>query len=217
MRNRGQLVHVLEAFFAEMQSVCVAYLFGSLARGEAGAESDVDIAILPCSQMCSESRLLLRIDIAGALEKRLRCAVDVVDLRAAPVHLVHAVLVNKVILKGHHSEERVAFEVAARREYFDTQRRREAYRTELFRRAFRGGEGHGQPGDRGRTIEAARRIHDRRWISGELQDALTSMAGFRNILVHDYATLDPATVFSILRKCLPDLRAFAATISGRTP
>lgn len=38
------------------------------------------------------------------------------------------------------------------------------------------------------------------------------MAGFRNVLVHDYATLDDDVVFGVLQTRLPDLRAFGTSI-----
>ncbi|MDI6711241.1 MAG: DUF86 domain-containing protein [Thermoanaerobacterales bacterium] len=41
------------------------------------------------------------------------------------------------------------------------------------------------------------------------------MAQFRNIIVHHYDEIDPATILSILRKDLGDLRAFAKTIRDR--
>ncbi|MEP7306571.1 MAG: DUF86 domain-containing protein [Acidobacteriota bacterium] len=42
----------------------------------------------------------------------------------------------------------------------------------------------------------------------ELGDALARMVGFRNILVHDYARLDPAIVVRVLRQDVLDLRRF---------
>lgn len=41
------------------------------------------------------------------------------------------------------------------------------------------------------------------------------MAQFRNIIVHHYDEIDPATILSILRKDLGNLRAFARTIRDR--
>lgn len=38
------------------------------------------------------------------------------------------------------------------------------------------------------------------------------MAGFRNVVVHDYVRLDPEIVFNVLQRSLPDLEAFARRI-----
>ena len=45
-------------------------------------------------------------------------------------------------------------------------------------------------------------------VSPELGKALSRMAGFRNILVHDYARLDPAIVLRVLRTDVADIERF---------
>jgi uncharacterized protein YutE (UPF0331/DUF86 family) len=45
-------------------------------------------------------------------------------------------------------------------------------------------------------------------LTRDLGDALASMVGFRNILVHDYTRLDPAIVTRVLRTDLADLERF---------
>jgi uncharacterized protein YutE (UPF0331/DUF86 family) len=47
-------------------------------------------------------------------------------------------------------------------------------------------------------------------ISPDLADRLKAMARFRNLLVHMYKKVEPASVHAILQKHLGDLRAFAA-------
>lgn len=42
---------------------------------------------------------------------------------------------------------------------------------------------------------------------------LYKMAQFRNILVHDYAKIDPSIVYSVLQKNLPDFREFIQNIN----
>ena len=46
-------------------------------------------------------------------------------------------------------------------------------------------------------------------ISKELLDRIQGMAGFRNVLVHEYAELDHAQVFDILQNQLGDLEELA--------
>lgn len=43
-----------------------------------------------------------------------------------------------------------------------------------------------------------------------LRDAMVGMAGFRNVVVHDYAAVDAGIVVRILRERLPDLGRFQA-------
>lgn len=53
------------------------------------------------------------------------------------------------------------------------------------------------------------------WLDRDLSDRLQSMAGFRNVLVHDYATLDDEVVFGVLQTRLSDLRDFGTAILER--
>lgn len=71
--------------------IVAAYLFGSHARSDANAVSDVDIAVLTAEQ---SGRVLVGplSRLAGALERALEAPVDLVDLRTAPPDLVHRVL-----------------------------------------------------------------------------------------------------------------------------
>lgn len=49
-------------------------------------------------------------------------------------------------------------------------------------------------------------------ISEPISEAMVKMAKFRNIVVHDYARIDPEAVVGILRKDLDDLKGFSREI-----
>ena len=49
-------------------------------------------------------------------------------------------------------------------------------------------------------------------ITAELEGRLRGLAGFRNLLVHDYARVDPDRVREMLETRLPDLVAFADAV-----
>ncbi len=49
-------------------------------------------------------------------------------------------------------------------------------------------------------------------LSLVLSEALAKMVGFRNILVHDYARLDPVIVLRILGTDLQDLERFRSEV-----
>jgi uncharacterized protein YutE (UPF0331/DUF86 family) len=53
-------------------------------------------------------------------------------------------------------------------------------------------------------------------ISAEQARVMAGVMGFRNIAVHDYATLDPAVVEAIVAKHLEDLEGFVDTILAAT-
>jgi uncharacterized protein YutE (UPF0331/DUF86 family) len=53
------------------------------------------------------------------------------------------------------------------------------------------------------------------WIDGALGRRLGDMAGFRNVLVHGYAAVDPRIVRDAVESRLGDLDAFVAALRGR--
>jgi uncharacterized protein YutE (UPF0331/DUF86 family) len=53
------------------------------------------------------------------------------------------------------------------------------------------------------------------WISADLAARLRDMAGFRNVLVHGYAEVDPAIVRDVVETHLGDLQAFVTTVRVR--
>ena len=53
------------------------------------------------------------------------------------------------------------------------------------------------------------------WLSEELARTMRAMVGFRNILVHGYAQVQPEIVKDIVENRLEDLLAFATAIRGR--
>ena len=71
-------------------AISAAYLFGSLARGEAGALSDVDIGLLVGDRFADRAVCDRTMD---ALGRRLRTSrIDVVSLEAAPMPLRYRVI-----------------------------------------------------------------------------------------------------------------------------
>jgi uncharacterized protein YutE (UPF0331/DUF86 family) len=52
-------------------------------------------------------------------------------------------------------------------------------------------------------------------LEASLAGRLRKMVGFRNLAVHDYQTIDPRILESIVTTRLDDLRAFAALVAER--
>ena len=103
---------------SRVPELCAAYLFGSVARGEARQDSDVDIGLLyqtpPDATLEGQPFLL-----AAELESLLGRPVDLVVMNTAPADLVHRVLRDGILLFQLNPSARIAFEVRARNEYFD--------------------------------------------------------------------------------------------------
>jgi predicted nucleotidyltransferase len=106
------------SFFAEARSrfpVALAYLFGSQTTGQAGAQSDCDLAVLFDGNVSTDDRYLL----AHQLTDLLDTDVDLVDLARASIELVYNVIATGQILYEKDRRTRVEFEARALGLYFD--------------------------------------------------------------------------------------------------
>lgn len=73
-------------------------------------------------------------------------------------------------------------------------------------------EGYGTPDS---TAAVFTLLQQRGVIEADLAGRLRKMVGFRNIAVHEYQTVDPAILESILARHLGDLRALVSQVSER--
>jgi len=55
-------------------------------------------------------------------------------------------------------------------------------------------------------------LYENSIITEPVWDAMTKMAKFRNIIVHDYARIEPEVVVGILQKNVEDLKSFSREI-----
>lgn len=115
-----------------------AYLFGSRATGRHRPASDADIAIMPGQPL----DLLAEAGLADRLANALRVpAVDLVDLRRAPLRMRGRVLEDGRLLYSTDEPGRVDFEVRTRSEYFDFLPTQRVHRDQFLRRVAAGGLG----------------------------------------------------------------------------
>ncbi len=118
----------LRAFFAADPCGAVAvFLFCSVARGEAGPDSDVDVGIL-FSAAPPATLDAPQFTIEGELERTLGGPVQVVALNNASPDLVHRVLRDGRLVLDRDRSARIRFEVRSRNEYFDMAPIRRLYR-----------------------------------------------------------------------------------------
>jgi hypothetical protein len=118
----------LRAFFeADPRGAIAVYLFGSVGRGEARSDSDVDLGVLfaaaPPPTLDTPALAL-----EGQLERLLRVPVEVVALNRASADLVHRVLRDGRLILDRDRAARIRFEVRSRNQYFDMAEIRRRYR-----------------------------------------------------------------------------------------
>ena len=122
--DRTAILQCLRGFFAESPAaaadVVAAWLFGSFARGDARADSDVDVAVLSRHTPAATFEALpLRLE--GEIERLLQRTTQVVVMNGAPADLRARVLRDGVLLVDRDPSFRIRFEVRTRNEWFDLQ------------------------------------------------------------------------------------------------
>ena len=111
----------LREFFAtQPDGIIAAYLFGSVARGTAGARSDVDVAVLYAAAPPATLEGW-PFDLETRIGELVGRPVQVIVLNTARAGLVHRVLRDGVLLLDRAPSARIRFEVRARNEFFDLQ------------------------------------------------------------------------------------------------
>jgi len=106
-------------YFSGNPAVRLAYLFGSQARGEAGALSDIDIAVFFSESPSLDEHAAMQVDLCRLLETD---AVDLVVLNdASPLLKFDAVIEGKLVYQAVSDDLMNDFEMRVIREYFDTE------------------------------------------------------------------------------------------------
>ncbi len=110
----------IETVLSRHPEVCAAWVFGSVARGEAGSESDLDLAVLLARDTDAEAARPALSALSLELEP---CSpsgrIDVLILGTQGPVLVHRILREGVLVRDADRERRVQFEGRAIVDYLD--------------------------------------------------------------------------------------------------
>lgn len=122
----------LEQIF-KRQKVTFAYLFGSQAKGTAGALSDIDIAVYFGDEAVADVRFDLRLKVLGELTDLYKTdKVDLVVLNDAPPLLAHRILKEGLLVFSGNDKIRLEYETNAVLKYLDWKPYLDKYTKEVF-------------------------------------------------------------------------------------
>ena len=109
---------IIADYFRDKPGVAAVYLFGSVARGSARLDSDVDIGVLyeTAPPLSFEAQPFAEEADLGA---RFGRAVQVIVMNQAPADLVHRILRDGLLVLERDKSRRILFEVRSRNQYFD--------------------------------------------------------------------------------------------------
>jgi len=95
-----RVTELLESVLSEFPSIQLAILFGSVSRGSANAESDIDVAIQADGNLTLQNRIAIIEAIALAFNR----PVDLVDLRTAGQPLLHQIVSTGKLVIGTRNQ-----------------------------------------------------------------------------------------------------------------
>jgi predicted nucleotidyltransferase len=150
----------IQAYLTEQPDIVLAYLFGSVARGEEGELSDVDFAILLESGSDRETRLERQIKYFVELDQMISRDVQIVLLNDATPMLAYEVVRDGVLLYERNQQERVDFVVLAMKRYFDVKPMLDFFNQVVIQHIKEEGLGQRKRSP-ARALKAARRVHKR--------------------------------------------------------
>jgi len=153
--------------FAADDKVCLAVLYGSHARGEAGPLSDVDVAVLLERSCAADDYFEQRLELIGRFMQALNTNdVDVVILNQAPLALQYRVVRDGFVLYARHHDHLIEFVSQTVSRYLDFKPVIERHERAILARARQGDLLHGYNPHRG-ALERYRQLRERTKRSSE--------------------------------------------------
>jgi predicted nucleotidyltransferase len=111
----------LTNFFRTIDNIHIAYLFGSIVKGNVNELSDIDIAVMLDENLSKKDMLNMELDLISELTRVLKSdKIDLVVLNDSPLLLKYNIIKNGHFLTSDESK-RIAFETNIMSRYLDEQ------------------------------------------------------------------------------------------------
>ncbi len=137
------VIKKIQKILAKQPNVIAAYLFGSAARGQTHPKSDVDIGVvLKDEESLSFGELVSLMAMIDEVVPNFKVDVRPIVKRSSPLFVFNVIKEGKPIyIKSE--KEKVKFEVAALKRFYDTQHLRDVYYSYLVKAVKEGTYGRG--------------------------------------------------------------------------
>jgi hypothetical protein len=154
MTDESKVVETISIALTNQPDLVAVYLFGSTARNQAHALSDVDVAVLFADELSAADLFARTLEIGTLLDEALRLPVDVIALNRAPPALCFQVLKHGRLLLEQDRTQRCVFFMHALSRYYDAKPYLEYHNTRLLSRIREEGLGGGYHGHRSALAQA---------------------------------------------------------------
>jgi predicted nucleotidyltransferase len=154
MSNESDLVENIRTALHNSPDLVAVYLFGSTAREQAHALSDVDVAVLFVAELPAADVFARVLEIGAILEDALHQPVDVIPLNQAPPALCFEVLKHGHLLLERDRTRRCLFVMRALGRYYDAKPYLDYHQAQLLSRIRKEGLGGGYHGHRDALAQA---------------------------------------------------------------
>lgn len=156
MAEEAGLIRNLRTILQDTPDLVAVYLFGSTARQQTHALSDLDLAVLFEPGLTEEALFDRTLELGAILEDSLRQSVDLVALNRAPPALCFQVLKDGRLVVERDRTQRCLFVVRALNRYYDAKSYLDYHNAQLVSRIREEGLGRGYRGHRDALAEARR-------------------------------------------------------------
>jgi hypothetical protein len=134
MIEKSDIIKKLEDYFTAKDEVILAYLFGSVAKGEFNRLSDVDVAVLLDENLTKQEMFDLELKIIDDIVGILKIDdIDLTIMNLAPLTLNNNIIKQGYILKSDENK-RVHFETYLMSRYLDEKYYRKRHMRESLKK-----------------------------------------------------------------------------------